>query len=83
MSENYYQIIVLGTVDERLTSIKESFFSRLKDFNIDTHFIRFVHSADYASRDPKYPTIVIYFGGDKSNTLQRWSHMFEQLKAYL
>lgn len=69
MFENYYQIIVLGTVDERLTSIKKSFFSRLKDFNIDPDFIRFIHSADYASRDAKYPTIAIYFGGDKSNTL--------------
>ena len=70
MSENYYQIIVLGTVDERLTSIKESFFSRLKDFNINPDFIKFIHSADYAtSRDAKYPTIVIYFGGDKSNRL--------------
>jgi len=70
VSENYYQIIVLGTVDERLTSIKESFFSRLKDFNINPDFIKFIHSADYAtSRDAKYPTIVIYFGGDKSNRL--------------
>ncbi len=69
MSENYYQIIVLGKIDERITSIKESFFSRLKDFNINLDFIRFIHSADYASRDAKYPTIVIYFGGDKSNTL--------------
>lgn len=68
MSENYYQIIILGTVDERLTSIKESFFSRLKDFNINPDFIKLIHSDDYAIRDVKYPTIAIYFGGDKSKT---------------
>jgi hypothetical protein len=79
VSENYYQIIILGTVDERLTSIKESFFSRLKDFNIDPNFIRFIHSVDYASRDTKYPTIVIYFGGDKSNTL----HLSDLIKDSL
>ena len=68
MSKNYYQIIILGTVDERLTSIKESFFSRLKDFNINPDFIKLIHSDDYAIRDVKYPTIAIYFGGDKSKT---------------
>ena len=57
MSENYYQIIVLGKIDERITSIKESFFSRLKDFNINLDFIRFIHSADYASREEVVPHV--------------------------
>lgn len=68
MSENYYQIVLLGKVDERLTSIKESLLSRLKDFNINPDFIKLIHSDDYAIRDVKYPTIAIYFGGDKSKT---------------
>ena len=69
MSESYYQIILLGKVDERLTSIKESLFSRLKDFNINPDFIKLIDSDKYAIRDAKYPTIAIYFGGDKSKTL--------------
>ncbi|AWD69974.1 toll/interleukin-1 receptor domain-containing protein [Acinetobacter schindleri] len=68
VSENYYQIVLLGKVDERLTSIKESLLSRLKDFNINPDFIKLIHSDDYAIRDVKYPTIAIYFGGDKSKT---------------
>lgn len=69
MSENYYQIILLGKIDKRLNGIKESLFSRLKDFNINPDFIKLIHSDDYSIRDAKYPTIAIYFGGDKSKIL--------------
>ena len=77
MSENYYQIILLGKVDERLISIKKSLLSRLKDFNINPDFIKLIHSDDYAIRDVKYPTIAIYFGGDKSKT-QHLSNLIDE-----
>lgn len=69
MSENYYQIILLGKVDERLVSIQKSLTNRFNDLKINPNFIKFIHSENYSSKDPKYPTIAIYFGGDKSNTL--------------
>lgn len=69
MSENYYQIILLGKVDERFTSIQKSLTNRFNDLKINPSFVKFIHSDIYSSRDPKYPTIAIYFGGDKSKTL--------------
>ena len=68
MSENYYQIILLGKVDERLVSIQKSLTNRFNDLKINPNFIKFIHSENYSSKDPKYPTIAIYFGGDKSKT---------------
>ena len=69
MSENYYQIILLGNVDERLVSIQKSLTNKFNDLKINPSFVKFIHSDNYSSRDPKYPTIAIYFGGDKSKTL--------------
>ena len=69
MSENYYQIILLGNVDERLVSIQKSLTNKFNDLKINPSFVKFIHSDNYSSRDSKYPTIAIYFGGDKSKTL--------------
>lgn len=69
MSENYYQIILLGKVDGRLKNIQKSLTDRFIDLKINPSFIKFIYSDNYSSRDPKYPTIAIYFGGDKSDTL--------------
>ena len=53
MSENYYQIILLGKVDERLVSIQKSLTNRFNDLKINPNFIKFIHSENYSSKDPK------------------------------
>lgn len=68
MSQTYYQILLLGKIDDRLEAITQSIAQRLVDFKINSEFIKLIHSNDYDSRNLKYPTIAIYFGGDKSNT---------------
>lgn len=68
MSQTYYQILLLGKIDDRLEVIKQSLAQRLMDFKINSEFIKLIHYEDYDSRNLKYPTIAIYFGGDKSNT---------------
>lgn len=68
MSQTFYQILLLGEIDDRLATIKQSLTQRLVDFKINPDFIKLISSNDYDTRNLKYPTIAIYFGGDKSNT---------------
>lgn len=67
MNEHYYQIILLGNIDDRLSKIQKNLSERLNELKINYNFVKYFDATNFTSRSLRLPTIAIYFGGDKSN----------------
>lgn len=62
MSKNSYQIVALGTLDQRLDALKRSVNARAEDLGLPLTELVFLTETDFPSYDRNKPTVGVYFG---------------------
>ena len=62
-----YQIIFLGTVDERVDQITQLLYSQIRELKLLEEAYKVIHDFDFNEYKGNQPAYVVYFGDEKGN----------------
>ncbi len=70
MNKHSYQIVILGSVDQRFSDLKKALVGRALDLGLPVAELSFLMEKDFSRYDRKKPVVAVYFGNSNpSNSL--------------